>query len=127
MLPLMSIGLFPFFEYSSSRLKEQLIRIFDEHFTNSHECLQLLVSLMHTLLTGFNENNDDLDRQIFALCDKVSMAFGRMWVDGAIWVNILKSKKVRLHGFKYFHRSFKERDKNLEVEKEKELKIEEKS
>lgn len=58
LLPLMSIGLFPFFEYSSSQLKLELIKIFDLHFTNSYQCLQLIVSLMNALLTGLNENND---------------------------------------------------------------------
>jgi hypothetical protein len=32
-------------------------------------------------------------------------------VDGAVWVNILKSPKVRLAGFKYFMKVFKNRDK----------------
>jgi hypothetical protein len=34
-----------------------------------------------------------------------------MWVDGAVWVNILKSPKVRLAGFKYFTKVFRDRDK----------------
>lgn len=34
-----------------------------------------------------------------------------MWVDGAVWINILKSPKVRIPGFKYFMKTFKDRDK----------------
>jgi hypothetical protein len=34
-----------------------------------------------------------------------------MWIDGAVWINILKSPKVRIAGFKYFFKTFKERDK----------------
>lgn len=34
-----------------------------------------------------------------------------MWVDGAVWVNILKSPKVRLAGFKFFTKVFKDRDR----------------
>jgi len=32
-------------------------------------------------------------------------------VDGAVWINILKSPKVRLAGFKYFMKVFKDRDR----------------
>ena len=83
-----------------------------------------MVSLLNAILTGFNENNDELDRRIYLLCDKVSNKFGRVWVDGAIWVNILKSRKVRLAALKYLMKSFKERDGSLEVEMEKEGKVE---
>ena len=79
----------------------------------------MLVSLINSLLTGFNENSDELDRQIHTLCDKISVNYGRMWVDGAVWVNILKSRKVRLHAFKYFMKSFKDRDKGSIIKKEK--------
>lgn len=34
-----------------------------------------------------------------------------MWVDGAVWINILKSPKTRMAGFKYFMKTFKDRDK----------------
>ena len=71
----------------------------------------MLVSLMNAILTGLNENNEELAKKIYILCDKISMKFGRMWVDGAIWVNVLKSQKVRLPAFKYFMKSFKDRDK----------------
>jgi hypothetical protein len=33
-----------------------------------------------------------------------------MWIDGAVWINILKSPKVRGAGYKYFMKSFKDRD-----------------
>lgn len=50
-------------------------------------------------------------KRIYALCDRVSQQYGRTWIDGAVWVNILKSPKVRMAGFKYFMKSFKDRDK----------------
>ena len=37
-----------------------------------------------------------------------------MWVDGAVWINILKSPKVRNAGYKYFMKMFKDRDKAKE-------------
>lgn len=58
LLPLMSIGLFPFFECSNLQLKFELIKIYEEHFTSDHECLQLMVSLLNALLAGLNENNE---------------------------------------------------------------------
>ena len=42
-----------------------------------------------------------------------------MWVDGAVWVNILKSPKVRLAGFKFFTKVFKDRDRAAQNQKEK--------
>ena len=72
---------------------------------------------MNALLTGLNENNEELGKKIYQLCDKISKNFGRMWVDGAVWVNILKSQKVRIPGFKYFTKSFKDRDKIKKMEK----------
>jgi len=36
---------------------------------------------------------------------------GKRWVDGAVWVNILKSPRTRLACFKYFQKVFKDRDK----------------
>ena len=77
----------------------------------------MIVSLMNALLTGLNENNEELAKKIYAICDKISRKFGRMWVDGAVWVNILKSQKVRIPGFKYFMKSFKDRDKIKKIEK----------
>ena len=35
-------------------------------------------------------------------------------MDGAVWVNILKSPKVRQAGFKYFMKVFKDRDRALQ-------------
>ena len=46
-------------------------------------------------------------------------------MDGAVWVNILKSPKVRLAGFKFFTKSFRDRDKEKEKEKDKEKEKEE--
>lgn len=34
-----------------------------------------------------------------------------MWIDGAVWINILKCSKTRMAGFKYFMKTFKDRDK----------------
>ena len=53
----MSIGLFPFFEFSNSSLKLELVKIFDEFFVLDHETLQMIVSLMNVLLIGLNEKN----------------------------------------------------------------------
>jgi hypothetical protein len=66
---------------------------------------------MNALLTGLNENNEELAKRIYSLCDKVAASYGRMWIDGAVWINILKSPKVRIAGFKYFMKTFKDRDK----------------
>lgn len=66
---------------------------------------------MNPLLTGLNENNQELAKKIYGICDKIARNYGRIWVDGAVWVNILKSSKVRAAGFKYFMKSFKDRDK----------------
>lgn len=71
---------------------------------------------MNALLTGLNETNEELAKRIYAFCDKVSNSYGRMWVDGAVWINILKSPKVRMSGFKYFMKTFKDRDKQKRKE-----------
>jgi hypothetical protein len=107
----MSIGLFPFFEVSSSQLKFELLKIYDNFFLNDDGCLQMVVSFMNALLTGLNDNNEELAKKIFALCEKITKKYGRIWVDGAIWVNILKSSKVKIAGFKYFMKVFRDRDK----------------
>jgi hypothetical protein len=66
---------------------------------------------MNAVLIGLNENNEELAKKIYALCDKIARCYGRSWIDGAVWVNILKSPKVRIAGFKYFLKTFKDRDK----------------
>jgi spermidine/putrescine-binding protein len=71
----------------------------------------MTISLMNALLTGLNENNEELAKRIFALCEKISKKYGYIWIDGAVWVNILKSSKVKIAGFKYFMKVFKDRDK----------------
>ena len=48
-------------------------------------------------------------------------SYGKIWVDGAVWVNILKSPKVRLAGFKYFTKVFRDRDRAAQADKEKDL------
>jgi hypothetical protein len=68
--------------------------------------------MINALLTGLNESNEELVKRIYALCDKIANSYGRMWVDGAVWINILKSPKTRLAGFKYFMKTFKDRDKS---------------
>lgn len=45
------------------------------------------------------------------LVDKICKKYGYVWIDGAVWVNILKSNKVKIAGFKYFMKAFKDRDK----------------
>jgi hypothetical protein len=52
-----------------------------------------------------------LAKKIYILCDKMAKINGRIMVDGAVWVNILRSPKVRIAGFKYFTKVFKDRDK----------------
>lgn len=71
----------------------------------------MVVGLTNAILTGLNENSEDLAKRIYAICDKISRNYGRIWVDGAVWINILKSPKVRLAGFKYFMKVFKDRDR----------------
>lgn len=84
----------------------------------------MAVGLMNALLTGLNQNSEDLARRIYGLCDKINRSYGRLWVDGAVWINILKSPKVRLAGFKYFMKVFKDRDRLLANPSE-DLKVEE--
>jgi hypothetical protein len=50
--------------------------------------------------------------------DKVNNFLGKRWVDGAVWVNILKSPKSRIACFKYFQKVFKDRDKQGIAKKE---------
>lgn len=66
--------------------------------------------MVNTLLTGFIENNEKLTKKIYEVCDEIAKLYGRVWVDGAVWINILKSPKVRNAGYKYFMKSFKDRD-----------------
>lgn len=113
LLPLLALGLFPFFEHSNSQNKIALIKLLEEHFASETECVQMVVGLMNALLTGLNENSEDLAKRIYAICEKLSKSYGRIWVDGAVWINILKSPKVRLAGFKYFMKVFKDRDRML--------------
>lgn len=75
----------------------------------------MITSLMNAILTGLNENNEELAKKIYSICDIISNNYGRMWVDGAVWINILKSPKVRIAGFKYFMKTFKDRDKLKKV------------
>ena len=71
----------------------------------------MIVGLTNALLTVLNENSEDLTRRVFNIWEKISRDYGRIWVDGAVWVNILKSPKVRLAGFKYFTKLFRDRDR----------------
>ncbi len=71
----------------------------------------MIISLLNALLTGLNQNNEELSKKIYNLCDSISIKYGKIWIDGAIWVNILKSQKVRIPGFKYLMKVFKDRDK----------------
>lgn len=71
----------------------------------------MTISLMNALLTGLNENNEDLVKKIYLLVDKICKNYGYIWIDGAVWVNILKSNKVKIAGFKYFMKAFKDRDR----------------
>lgn len=75
----------------------------------------MITSLMNAILTGLNENNEELAKKIYSICDIIANNYGRMWVDGAVWINILKSPKVRIAGFKYFMKTFKDRDKLKKV------------
>lgn len=71
----------------------------------------MIVGLTNALLTGLNENSEEFTKKIYSFFDKFTKNYGRIWVDGAVWINILKSPKVRLAGFKYFMKVFKDRDR----------------
>jgi hypothetical protein len=88
-----------------------LIKLFDEHFVNETESVQMIVGLTNALLTGLNENSEEFTRKIYNFFDKFTRNYGKIWVDGAVWINILKSPKVRLAGFKYFMKVFRDRDR----------------
>lgn len=111
MLPLIALGLFPFFEHSNYANKLALVKLFDDHFINESQSVQMVVGLTAALLTGLNENVDQFTRKIYAFFDKFAKNYGNIWIDGAVWINILKSPKVRLAGFKYFMKVFKDRDR----------------
>jgi hypothetical protein len=114
------MGLLPFFEHSNTQNKHTVLKIFEEHFVADIDGIQMIVGLMNALLTVLNENSEELARKVYAICEKVSRNYGRIWVDGAVWVNILKSPKVRLAGFKFFTKVFRDRDKAAQQEKEEE-------
>ncbi len=76
----------------------------------------MIVGLVNALLTVLNQNSEDLAKRVYAICEKVNRNFGKLWVDGAVWINILKSPKVRLAGFKYFTKVFRDRDRALQGE-----------
>lgn len=78
----------------------------------------MVTSLVNALLTSFIENNEELNKRVYALCDQIAERYGRVWVDGAVWVNVLKSPKVRNAGLKYLMKSFKDRDKAMEEARE---------
>ena len=71
----------------------------------------MIVGLTNALLTGLNDGSEEFARKIYGFFDKFSKNYGKIWVDGAVWINILKSPKVRLAGFKYFMKVFKDRDR----------------
>lgn len=71
----------------------------------------MITSLVNALLTAFKENNNELNKKIYQFLDEIGEKYGTVWVDGAVWVNILKSEKVRFAGFQYFIKSFADRDK----------------
>lgn len=70
-----------------------------------------MTSLTNTLLTTFVENNEQLNKRLHQFFLEIGERYGRAWVDGAVWVNILKSPKVRNAGYKYLIKSFSDRDK----------------
>lgn len=111
LFPSFSIGLFNFFEYSISQLKFEVLKIFEKYYVDSVAVLPMLVGLVNAIMPGLNENHEELARRIYSIFEKVNFLLGRRWVDGAVWVNILKSPKTRLACFKYFQKVFKDRDK----------------
>lgn len=109
--PSFSIGLFNFFEYSVSQLKFEVLKIIEKYYVDSPAVLPMLVGLVNAIMPGLNENHEELARRIYSIFDRVNTLLGKRWIDGAVWVNVLKSPKTRLACFKYFQKVFKDRDK----------------
>jgi hypothetical protein len=109
--PTFSIGLFNFFEHSTSQLKFEVLKIIERYYVDSVAVAPMLVGLVNAIIPGLNENHEELARKIYAVFEKVGGLMGRRWVDGAVWVNVLKSPRTRIACFKYFQKSFKDRDK----------------
>lgn len=112
----MAMGLFPFFEHSNTQNKYIVLKLFEEHFISDAEGVQMVVGLTNALLTVLNETYEDQAKRVYSIFESINKNFGRLWVDGAVWVNILKSPKVRMAGFKYFQKVFRDRDRAAQSE-----------
>ena len=118
LFPTFSVGIFNFFEYSTSQLKFDVLKIIEKFYVDTIAVVPMLVGLVNAIIPGLNENHEELAKKIYSIFDKISSLLGRKWVDGAVWVNILKSPRTRIACFKYFQKSFKDRDKQAITRKE---------
>lgn len=120
-LGLFCMGLFPFMRYCSVQVKSDLLQLVEDHLLPLGAQLAVaLPALVPSVLLMFEENDESIKNKTGALMDKVVSAMGSKFVNGCIYMGLLRKPSYRTALLKYINTTKK---KKLAPANNKELSV----
>jgi len=99
---LYSFGMFAFYANASNQVKRQIleiVRIF--YLPIGRDLIPALPGLVLALVTGIEENNQEVLKDLHKTLDKLEETAGRRYFLGAFWLALIRNKRGRAAQIKY--------------------------
>ena len=111
-IPMISAGIFPFFEYASPQTKPLVIDLIQTYYLKLGPQLTLCLSgMVSSLLTGLEDlTNIDVSNKLFKLLDDIA-AMGQKPLFTAIWQALLKTPRAKIGALAFLNKRLQKLDK----------------
>lgn len=78
---MLAVGLFPFYQNASFRVKEQFLKLISEYFVPvKRDLIPCLPGLLLCLLPGLDDNNEKIKKELFDVLDQLFKSVGRRYL-----------------------------------------------
>ncbi|KAM3142079.1 hypothetical protein pb186bvf_005733 [Paramecium bursaria] len=116
-LPLFSLGLYPFFGYSSIQCKPHVLSIFEKYYYPLQKNLTPSIGgLIDSIIVGMEDTNEEMMKKVMYSLDKACESVGVTVFFGMLWTSILRSSRCRLGAFKYLMKRWNNQKQSQELE-----------
>lgn len=111
-IPMISAGIFPFFEYASPQTKPLVIDLIQTYYLKLGPQLTLCLSgMVSSLLTGLEDLTDtEVSNKLFKLLDDIA-GMGPKPLFTAVWQALLKSPRAKIGALTFLNKRLQKLDK----------------
>ena len=101
-----SVGLFPFFQHASSKVRPQYLELIQRNYTPlGRELIPMISGLVSSILPGLDDQLESIQKMVYQTLDLLQKSVGRRYLIGSIWMAILRIPRCRSAGVKYLSKA----------------------